>query len=62
MSVRNRNYVFGGLVLLSGNNVTGWEVFNFLTGLQVGETYKTYEKAAQAAKGLARDLKGKFQY
>lgn len=62
MHTATRNYVFGGMVLLAGNNVEGWEVFNMLTGLKVGETHSNYQDAATAAKSLVRDLKGRFNY
>lgn len=56
-----RSYVFGKMVLLTGNDAKGWEVFNFLTGAKVGGTHRTYQQAALVAKQLASALGARFR-
>lgn len=56
-----RSYVFGKMVLLTGNDAKGWEVFNFLTGAKVGVTHRTYQQAALVAKQLANALNARFR-
>lgn len=55
-----RSYVFGKMVLLTGNDTEGWEVFNFVTGAKIGATHRTYQQAALSAKQLANTLNARF--
>jgi hypothetical protein len=55
-----RSYVFGKLVLLTGNDADGWEIFNFITGAKVGATHRTYQQAALSAKQLAKTINARF--